>query len=96
MVFLRFDKNNWNTIGKNAESRVQSVLTGGYRFRINDNLNLLPGIYASNVKSAPIDFQFQAIIDIQSKFNIGLGYRNTDALILFLGTSLGQKNENDV
>lgn len=91
LVFYDLIKNKWNTIGKNAESRVQSVLTGGYRFRINENLNLLPGLYVSYVKSAPIDFQVQTIMDIQSKFNIGLGYRNTDALILFLGTSLGSK-----
>ncbi len=84
-------KAKWDLIGKNAQSRVQATITGGYRLRMNENLSLLPGLYASYVKGAPIDFQLQAILDIQGKFNTGLGYRNTDALIFFLGTNLGKK-----
>lgn len=91
LVIYDLIKNNWNQIGNTAKTRMQTVITGGYRLRINQDLTVLPAIYGAYVKNAPIDFQVQAILDIKTKLNIGLGYRNTDALILFIGTNLGDK-----
>lgn len=82
---------NWKKIGTNAQSNIHGMINGGFRKAINPNWTFLPGIYLGFTKGAPVDLQLQIMMDYQRKFNVGLGYRNTDAVIAFLGFHLGDR-----
>lgn len=75
----------WKEIGAEAQSSMHAMVNGGFRAAIDKNWTLLPALYAGYAKSAPIDLQLQAIIDYRGRFSTGLGFRNVDAAILFLG-----------
>lgn len=81
----------WKNIGNNAQTSIHGMINGGFRKAINPEFTFLPGFYLGFSKSAPVDLQLQVMFDYQRKFSFGLGYRNTDAVIAFLGTRLGDR-----
>lgn len=81
----------WNTIGMNARSQMHAMVTGGYKFNINSKVDVFPGMYVAYTKNTPIELQIHALVEFQRKFNIGLGIRNTDALITMIGFRFREK-----
>lgn len=75
----------WKEIGYEAQSSVHGMINGGFRMAINEQWSMLPALYVGFTKSAPVDLQLQVLFDYQRKLTTGLGLRNTDALIAFLG-----------
>jgi len=76
---------NWKNIGSDAGSSIHGMINGGFRMPINKEWTMLPALYAGFTKGAPIDLQLQALFDYNGRFTTGLGFRNTDALIAFIG-----------
>lgn len=76
---------NWQKIGSGAGSSVHGMINGGFRQALNTEWTMLPSLYAGFTKAAPIDLQLQVLMDYKGRFTTGLGFRNTDALIGFLG-----------
>ncbi len=81
----------WNVIGMNAGSQMHAMVTGGYKFNINPKVDVFPGMYVAYTKNTPIELQIHALVEFQRKFNIGLGLRNTDALIAMVGFRFREK-----
>lgn len=75
----------WKEIGNEAGSSVHGMVNGGFRYPVNKEWTFLPALYAGFTKAAPIDLQLQALFDYRSRLTVGIGYRNTDAIIGFLG-----------
>lgn len=75
----------WDQIGYEAQSSMHGMINGGVRLPINQEWTMLPSFYAGFTKAAPIDLQLQALFDYKGRFTTGVGFRNTDALIGFLG-----------
>jgi type IX secretion system PorP/SprF family membrane protein len=76
---------NWKKIGYDATSSMHGMINGGFRMPLNAEWTMLPSLYAGFVRAAPLDLQLQALFDYKGRFTTGLGFRNTDALIGFLG-----------
>jgi type IX secretion system PorP/SprF family membrane protein len=75
----------WKEIGVESGSSVHGMVNGGFRLPLSESWTLLPALYAGFAPAAPIDLQLQAMIDYRGRFSTGLGFRNTDAAILFVG-----------
>ncbi len=75
----------WKTIGSDAKSSIHGMVNGGFRQPLNQEWTLLPSLYVGFTKAAPVDLQLQVLFDYKSRFTTGIGYRNTDAIIGFLG-----------
>ncbi|HLP56753.1 MAG TPA: PorP/SprF family type IX secretion system membrane protein [Fluviicola sp.] len=75
----------WKSIGSDAKFSMHAMVSGGYRMPLNQEWSLLPAAYIGFAKAAPMDFQLQALVDYRSRLITGLGFRNTDAVIGFLG-----------
>jgi type IX secretion system PorP/SprF family membrane protein len=91
LIIQNLLKYKWDGLGTNSFFRTHLLLNGGYRIRINDAVSVLPTILLKIPPRAPWTFDLQANIDIRNLFDVGLGYRNTDALIFFAGYKLNQK-----
>ena len=91
MSLYQLIKQNWRLIGMNAQSSMHGMMNAGARVRMNESISFLPGMYIGFTKSAPLDLQLQALIDYKNRFTFGLGYRNTDAVIGFLGIRFEEK-----
>jgi type IX secretion system PorP/SprF family membrane protein len=76
---------NWQKIGSDAGSSMHGMINGGFRQSLSPQWTMLPSLYAGFTKAAPIDLQLQVLLDYKGRFTTGLGFRNTDALIGFLG-----------
>jgi len=76
---------NWQEIGADAGSAMHGMINGGFRAPLNDDWTILPALYAGFTRASPIDLQLQALFDYRSRLITGVGFRNTDALIGFLG-----------
>lgn len=84
-------KQNWKTIGSDAQSVVHGMVNAGARKRMTENVTFLPAIYIGFTKSAPLDVQLQTLFDYNNRLTFGIGYRTTDALIGFFGMRIEDK-----
>ncbi|HET6245612.1 MAG: type IX secretion system membrane protein PorP/SprF [Bacteroidetes bacterium] len=60
-------------------------LTGGYKFKLNENYTVLPSFLIRYVSAAPIGIDINASFEAFEKFNFGISYRKADAIVPFFG-----------
>lgn len=81
----------WVDLGTNSKYRFHMSFNAGYRLKINESISVLPAILVKIPPRGPIAMDIQAIADFGNKLNVGLGYRNTDAVLFFAGFKLNQR-----
>lgn len=81
----------WKMIGSTARSQMHGMFNAGGRIGLVEGWTLLPGIYIGKVKAAPFDVQAQLLFDYKNTLLTGIGFRNKDAIIAFLGTRIGTR-----
>jgi type IX secretion system PorP/SprF family membrane protein len=63
-----------------AADRVHIYFSGGYDFRLNQDLILKPSFMMRYVNGAPLSTDFTALLNIHQRFDIGAAYRTDNAL----------------
>ena len=91
VVIQNLIRYKWDNVGTNSFFRTHLLLNGGYRMRINDAISILPTVLVKIPPRSPWSVDLQANLDIKNMFDIGLGYRNTDAVVFIAGFKLKQK-----
>lgn len=81
----------WNGIGTDARSKMHTMFNAGYKMQINPKLIFFPAIYAGFVPNSPVDLQLQASLEFNRRWWVGLGFRNTDAVIGMIGFKFLEK-----
>lgn len=81
----------WTDLGNDSKYHFHTLFNGGYRQRINDNVTLMPAFLIKIPPHAKYALDIQAMIDFANKVNLGIGYRNTDAILCFAGFKLNQQ-----
>lgn len=81
----------WTKPGTNSAFRRHVLINGGTRLRINDAVSVLPSALIKVAPHTPWALDLQANVNIKNTFDIGVGYRNTDAVIFIAGYKLNQK-----
>ena len=75
----------WKDLGKESYFRTHLLINGGYRIRINEVVSILPTVLLKIPPKAPWTVDLNATVDIKNMFDVGLGYRNGDAVMFFAG-----------
>ncbi|PWH84716.1 PorP/SprF family type IX secretion system membrane protein [Brumimicrobium oceani] len=81
-------RNKWDDVGFSSRFRLHTKVQMGTRFALENNNTLLPGILFRIPPAGPISFDMNLMIDFKNQLMLGIGYRNTDALIGFLKVNI--------
>jgi type IX secretion system PorP/SprF family membrane protein len=81
----------WNNPGTNSFLRTVLLINGGYRMRINESVSFIPAFLLKIPPHAPWSIDLQVNMDIKNMFDIGVGYRNNDAITFFWGYKFNHK-----
>lgn len=66
--------------GTNMNLQRHFYFTAGRSFRLENKWSIIPSIFVLATARTPIDFHISAILDLDNKFDIGIGLRRTDAI----------------
>lgn len=81
----------WTDLGTASKYRLHASLNAGYRMKINDRFTFLPAVLLKIPPRGPLAMDLQAMVDYNNAFNFGLGYRNTDAILAYIGFKINQR-----
>lgn len=84
-TYLGFSINNLfgNTLdipGTNMNLQRHFYFTAGRSFRLENKWSVIPSIFVLKTKNTPVDFHLSVILDLDNKFDVGIGLRRTDAI----------------
>lgn len=82
-------RNKWKGVGFASRFRLHTKFSGGARFTFSNNNSLLPGLLLRIPPAGPISLDLNVMFDFKNKFTLGVGYRNTDAVIGFVKVNIG-------
>jgi type IX secretion system PorP/SprF family membrane protein len=80
--------NNTNSDGKQV---YHYFLTGGYKIKLNQSLDLIPSTMIKYVQSAPVQVDINARLKYKNTIWMGASYRSQDALALLIGFNYNNK-----
>lgn len=75
----------------NFNTQMQFNLTAGYKFRLNDNLTLMPAALAKLMTPAPLSIEGSLQLEYKEWLWMGVSYRNTDAVIGMVGLNISER-----
>jgi len=78
-------------MGTESNQSLHMMMNAGYRFTLNEKYTLLPGILVKVPFVGPIVYDLNLNLDIKNMFNLGVGFRNQDALIFMAGFKIKQQ-----
>ena len=81
----------WENIGSNSKFRSHIYMNSGYRYNINKKYTFLPSVLLKIPPAGPLVADFNLLFDYQNQFGIGVGYRNTDALLFLANFKIKQQ-----
>ena len=75
-----------NTTKDNGDAKLlpQFNLTTGYSIPMSKTTSFVPSMLLKYVRAAPVALDLNAMIDFDQRLAIGLGYRNTDAVVALM------------
>ena len=89
--FQNLIPSRWSDIGLLSQNRLHIAFNGGYRYSVNKEMSFIP---AFNVRiptlgktSADINLHW----DYKNTLGLGIGYRNTDALLAFFSIKIKEQ-----
>jgi type IX secretion system PorP/SprF family membrane protein len=81
----------WTNIGDQSRFRIHTLINGGYRFSMSETFTLLPSVMVRIPSKGPLSIDAQVMADWQNKVQLGIGYRNQDALLFFAGFKINSR-----
>lgn len=78
----------WESIGTDSRWRFHTNLNAGYRFKINEDIALLPVALIKIPPRGPLAVDVNVHMDYKNFLTFGLGYRNVDAAMAFFNIRL--------
>lgn len=91
LVLQNLIPNRWSGIGDQSRFRIHTLINGGYRFAMSEGFTLLPSAMVRIPSKGPLSVDVQVMGDWQNKLQLGIGYRNQDALLLFAGFKINSR-----
>jgi type IX secretion system PorP/SprF family membrane protein len=90
LVLQNLFRPKWD-LGLDSRYRFHTQINGAYRMGLNERVSLTPAFLIKIPPHGPLAMDLQLMADFSNKLNIGLGYRNADALLLFAGLKINQR-----
>ena len=73
----------WAKVGNNSRTLLHIELKGGYQFVVNENVSIIPAFILRTPIRGKTSVDINLFLDFKNTLTLGLGYRNTDALLAF-------------
>lgn len=91
--FLSFTAQNlipfkWRNIGIDARSQLHLSAQAGYRYSVNEDMSLIPAMNIRVPIKGKTSVDLNLHWDYRNLLGLGLGYRNTDALLVFVSLKI--------
>ena len=67
---------------------MHAMINAGYQFGLNEKISLMPLIMMRYAPRGPLSFDLNLQVDYDNFIGIGVGYRNSDALISFISMKI--------
>lgn len=84
-VLQQLIRNDWDDLGIDSRFRTHATFNAGFLQPLSEFVTMLPGLIVRIPPGGRVSFDVQAMFDYRNKINLGLGYRNSDAVILQVG-----------
>jgi len=81
----------WKDIGNTSRNRFHASFNAGYQFRLSENLSLLPSANFRLPPKGPVSLDLNLMFDIKNTVGLGVGYRNTDAVIALVNIKIKEQ-----
>lgn len=72
--------NTLKLTGTNMNLQRHFYFTAGRNFALENKWSLIPSIFLLKTAKTPLDFHLSVVLDLDNKFDIGVGLRRTDAI----------------
>jgi type IX secretion system PorP/SprF family membrane protein len=91
LVLSQLTRSRWQGISGDSRFNFHTILNGGYRWEIQEGVTLLPSAILRIPPKGPVSADLNVLVDLRNQFGVGLGYRNTDAVMAFLNLKLKEQ-----
>jgi type IX secretion system PorP/SprF family membrane protein len=91
LVLNNLLRSRWTDFGTDSRFRLHTLLYAGTRVKLTNKITLLPAALLKIPPAGPVAIDIQGMFDFQKRMNLGLGWRNTDAVILFAGVKINPR-----
>tara|TARA_R110002072_G_scaffold303119_1_gene494469 strand:+ start:11662 stop:12591 length:930 start_codon:yes stop_codon:yes gene_type:complete len=81
----------WEKVGINSKTLFHIAFNAGYQYSISENVSLIPAFNLRIPAKGKADIDLNLFLDIQNTIGLGIGYRNTDAIIAFFSVKINQQ-----
>jgi type IX secretion system PorP/SprF family membrane protein len=81
----------WPDPGYQSRHRFHSSFNAGYRFSLGEKISLLPVFIMRIPPRGPLSADLNLQIDYRNMISLGVGYRNTDALIFLVNFKIKEQ-----
>jgi len=81
-------RGKWENVGLSSNYSMHTCLHAGYGVELSESMTLIPAILTQLVKGAPLMIQLQSQLVYNKRLKFGIGYRNQDAILAFIGLQL--------
>lgn len=73
----------WKDIGNDSRHRFHAAINGGYQFAISEKISIIPAMIVRIPPKGKVSADLNIHADYRNIFDLGVGYRNTDAFMVF-------------
>ncbi|MBL1278947.1 MAG: PorP/SprF family type IX secretion system membrane protein [Fluviicola sp.] len=91
LSFQNLIPTRWNDVGLSSKTFMHIAFNAGYRYSISEELSLIPAFNLRVPMRGKSDIDLNLFLDIKNTIGLGVGYRNTDAIIAFLSIKINQQ-----
>ncbi len=91
LSLLNLIPSRWENVGYSSRNRFHASFNAGYQFAIKEDFSLLPSAQVKIPPRGPVAIDLNLMFDIKNTIGIGVGYRNTDALIAILNIKIKEQ-----
>ena len=83
LVMQNLITSRWKNISDDAKYQFHTLINGGYLLPLDDNWALLPTLQMKFAVRGKTAIDIATHFDYRNQFSLGLGFRNSDALMMF-------------
>lgn len=78
----------WDGVGEDSKYHFHTAINAGYKFTLGEQVSLLPCAIVRIPPRGPISADLNVQVDYNNIIGVGLGYRNTDALLFLVNLKI--------
>lgn len=91
LAFNELTRNRWNNISDDSRFKIHYSLSGAYRWIATDGITLIPSMMLRFPPKSKISADLSLLVDFKNQVGIGLGIRNTDAIMAYLNVKIKEQ-----